>query len=158
MLFKIVKKVRGCGNGTVCITDPPHPNRRKDGYVRHARVVMENHIGRLLTKDEIVVHRDGLAHRDGIENLELFVRKEFNKQLYKRSIHATGTWAPMTDLVCPVCNDPFQRLNSEIRHRKKTKPNVPICCSSKCAYVMRKIRREKAKQENGGHEEEKTAL
>lgn len=35
-----------------------HPNATKNGYVLMHRVIMENHLGRLLGKDEVVHHKD----------------------------------------------------------------------------------------------------
>lgn len=37
---------------------PDHPNATKNGYVLMHRVIMENHLGRLLGKDEVVHHKD----------------------------------------------------------------------------------------------------
>ena len=63
---KIVKK----GDYLYAVV-PDHPNATKHGYVLEHRVVMENYLGRLLTKGEVVHHLDGNKHNNQIENLEL---------------------------------------------------------------------------------------
>ena len=52
---------------------PGHPNGSKYGsYVPVHRLVMEKHLGRYLTKDEVVHHLDGNPANNDISNLELF--------------------------------------------------------------------------------------
>jgi hypothetical protein len=55
---------------------PHHPYKRKDGTLLEHRYIMEQHIGRYLTKDDIVHHINGIVDDNRIENLQLLSRGE----------------------------------------------------------------------------------
>ena len=59
-------------SGYVYLRRPDHPNRNHLGYVFEHRLVMEAHLGRYLTPEEVVHHRDKDKKNNAIENLELF--------------------------------------------------------------------------------------
>ena len=44
------------GDNAILILVPDHPRSNRHGYVRHHRLVMEEHLGRYLTGDEVVHH------------------------------------------------------------------------------------------------------
>lgn len=71
MLFEI-KKVIKKGDYLYALV-PDHPNATKNGYVLMHRVVTENHLGRLLEKNEIVHHLDENKHNNAIENLQVMM-------------------------------------------------------------------------------------
>lgn len=57
--------------GYIVIHSPDHPNRTANGYVFEHRLVMEKHLGRYLTAEEVVHHKNGIKDDNRIENLEL---------------------------------------------------------------------------------------
>jgi hypothetical protein len=60
--------------GYVLVKVPPgsHPYANSSGYVREHRLVMEKHLGRFLSPQEVVHHKNGKKADNRIENLELF--------------------------------------------------------------------------------------
>lgn len=59
-------------SGYIFIMNKDHPHSNKDGYVLEHRLVMENIIGRYLTKDEVVHHRNKIRDDNKERNLFLF--------------------------------------------------------------------------------------
>jgi len=59
-------------NGYVLILKPEHPRANSLGYVKRARLVMEQHLGRYLKPGEVPHHKNEIKHDDRIENLGLF--------------------------------------------------------------------------------------
>jgi hypothetical protein len=52
---------------------PDHPHKSKHGgYVAVHRLVVEQHLGRYLTQEEVVDHIDGDTRNNNIENLRVF--------------------------------------------------------------------------------------
>jgi hypothetical protein len=62
---------------------PDHPKCDSGGYVLEHRLEMEKKIGRLLTDEEIVHHKDGNGHNNKISNLELTTKKNHFKEHYE---------------------------------------------------------------------------
>lgn len=61
-------------DGYVLIHRPDHPRATSHGYVREHRLVMERVLGRYLTPEEVVHHRDGNKQHNDPENLQVFAR------------------------------------------------------------------------------------
>ena len=76
-------------NGYIYILKKDHPNATIKGYVKEHRLVMEKHLGRYLTKKEIVHHINGIRNDNRVENLKLL--KDGNEHLkehnYWRGTH-----------------------------------------------------------------------
>jgi hypothetical protein len=60
-------------DGYVIVWCPEHPTTHKTKkYVLEHRLVMEQHLGRYLTRQEVVHHKNGVKDDNRIENLEVF--------------------------------------------------------------------------------------
>lgn len=75
------------GGGYRKIFTPDHPNADANGYVFEHRLVCEKYLGRYLTEDEIVHHRNRDRKDNRIENLFIFYSHknhfEFHRQQKK---------------------------------------------------------------------------
>ena len=64
-----------------------HPSGVKKPYLREHRLILEAHLGRILTKDEIIHHKNGDKTDNRVENLMIVTRSEHinmhREQLYK---------------------------------------------------------------------------
>ena len=67
-------------NGYMKVHAKKHPYRDRDGYVFVHRLIMEQRIGRLLKKEEVVHHKDSNTLNNNPDNLVLFksIREHLN--------------------------------------------------------------------------------
>lgn len=59
---------------------PNHPMADKQGYIKEHRLIMEKHLGRYLTKEEVVHHINRNIKDNRIENLKLFKNQSEHKK------------------------------------------------------------------------------
>lgn len=115
---KIVKK----GDYLYAVV-PEHPKATKHGYVLEHRVVVENHLNRLLNASEVVHHRNGQRHDNRLENLEVTTNSKHTKQ------HALEKGRMRSVFKCPSCGCTFERWKSSVQG---TKRKIFIACSKEC--------------------------
>lgn len=66
-------------NGYIMVYAPDHPHCDSQGYVRQHRLVVEDHLNRLLEKDEIVHHLNHKRNDNRIENLRIMTKQDHDK-------------------------------------------------------------------------------
>ena len=108
---------------------PEHPNATKNGYVLIHRVIVENHIGRLLRADEIVHHKDGNKFNNDISNLEVLSASQH------ATIHGLQRGAKYGVMRCPQCGAIFERLSGNTSPYKHSRATF---CSRSCAGKFNK--------------------
>lgn len=124
MLFKIISTCRNGDGYTYCRTEPVHPNANVVGLQALHRVVMENKLGRLLTPDEIVHHKDENKRNNHPDNLQVMTRAQHARH------HAVP--AKKITIACSGCGSPI--LIREKDYRFKIKYNkYGIHCTRSCA-------------------------
>ena len=61
---------------------PSHPFSKKSGHILTHRLIMEQQIGRYLTEDEIVHHKDGDKSNNDISNLQIMTKSKHAEHHY----------------------------------------------------------------------------
>lgn len=122
-------------SGYPVIYCPDHQRAWSTGYIYLHRVVMEQHLGRLLTKDEIVHHRNENTMDNRLENLELTTQSKHAKYHIKP--------AKVMELKCDECGKGFQRL------LRKIKAGSNSFCSKSCSGRFSSQEKRKTTFEHG---------
>ena len=109
---------------------PNHPYATKNNYVLYHRVLMENHINRILDKNELIHHKNENKKDNYIENLEIISRPDHGRLHAKKG----RLWV---SLRCPCCKKVFERQKRQTFLSKK---GIFTACSSRCRGIFsRKI-------------------
>ena len=126
--------------GYVNVWVPDHPYANKSGYIREHRLVMENHIGRYLTKDEVVHHKDENPSNNDISNLELYEKNITH--LVENHLKKD-----MSDRVCIRCNRSHEQLTKKLNFGVRwNKMHEGWLCSSCRATLVSRVREIKRKK------------
>lgn len=120
-MWKIKKTVRK-GDYLYAVVKE-HPNSSKYGYVLYHRIVMENHLGRILNLNEVVHHIDGDKFNNNISNLQLMNCKDHVK------LHGLKHGRKYVLLKCPECDTLFE---IEYKNSFLCKKTTASFCSRKC--------------------------
>jgi predicted nucleic-acid-binding Zn-ribbon protein len=104
----------------VCLV---HKKTRKRKTLLYSKFIMSIKLGRLLSKDEEVDHKDDYKSNDSIDNLRIVTRGE-NKNKFFKTLKKT-----IVELTCPECGNNFTR---EKRQTHLTKGGTRTFCSRDC--------------------------
>lgn len=106
---------------------PDHPKADAKGRVLLHRVLMENHLGRMLEDAEVVHHKNKDSKDNHIENLEVMAHGDHTK------LHHPAT---ILDVECAQCGKKFTRAKRSIRGER-------VFCSKSCSTAFYLTRRKK---------------
>jgi phage FluMu protein Com len=107
---------------------PDHPRATKNGYVLEHRIVMENHLGRMLTEEELVHHKNENKRDNNIANLEITDKHEHARN------HGFTHGHRMLELRCPWCKTIFLRGYNNTHLGKKC--GSATYCNGSCRGKM----------------------
>lgn len=114
MEFKLDK-----GVGYMYCYNPSHPLANKAGKVYEHRYVMSVHLGRWLSSDEVVHHKDKDRTNNDINNLELTNARDH------AILHAIENGTEYIDVHCLHCNKQFTTTACKVKK----------FCSNLCASL-----------------------
>ena len=133
-MFRIVSTCKG-GGYRYARTDPPHPKRNKMGLYPLHRVLMENKLGRILDKNEVVHHIDENKSNDDIDNLMVKSNSQHARDHLSR---------PLMEATCAWCGKSFLIKSYIYRQRIERNSAGHVYCSLSCGtYSSSRARRSK---------------
>lgn len=109
---------------------PNHPNATANGYVLEHRYIVEQSLGRLLSPNEIVHHKDGNKKNNVLSNLEITTQE---KHGFHHNKDKGRKWCK---LKCPWCGKIFDKPYNQTFLQKGTKYT---CCSTTCRGKLSSI-------------------
>lgn len=109
------------GDGYILVYCPSYPGAKPNGYVFEHRLVMASHLGRVLSSDEIVHHRNGKRDDNRLENLELMSNAQ----------HCRMHMARVPKEVLALRAAPLMELA-----RLRRKPRETISCACGCGELI----------------------
>lgn len=77
------------------VLKPDHPFGNCRGYVKLHRLIMEKHLGRYMTKEEEIHHKNGIKSDNLFSNLQLMTKSNHTSLHHKKD---------MSDRFCLLCN------------------------------------------------------
>ena len=89
-------------NGYVFIKINGHPMANSGGYIMEHRLVMSEYLGRILSRKEIVHHKNKIPSDNRIENLEVMNQRD----------HSILHCSNKINLICKFCNSSYQKCKS----------------------------------------------
>lgn len=116
--------------GYVLIYAPFHPRAPKGGYVYEHRLVMENTLGRMLERHEVVHHKDGDKTNNDATNLVLTTQSAHAREHAERGI-------TYVNCVCDYCGASFQRQLGKFSRTAKNLYCSRVC-TAKGSWVTRR--------------------
>lgn len=106
---------------------PGHPMADKRGRVLEHRYMMAEHLGRILTDEEVVHHKNENTRDNRLDNFELLSPSDHTKHHHP---------AHLEQFQCPQCRRLFSRSTADVK-------GVLTFCSRSCSigyYVSRRDR------------------
>jgi hypothetical protein len=116
--------------GYMRIWNPDHTNSLKDGYIQEHRLVMSEHLGRPLTKNEVVHHKNKILDDNRIENLELIENQS-------KHISNNHNKKDFSNRICSDCDSKETVLSDGYVHWYKNPDEQGKYLCFKC-YVKRR--------------------
>ena len=106
-------------NGYMKIYIPLHPKADKDGYVYQHRIIIELKLGRYLTKEEIVHHKNGKRSDNSPSNLVYVKSRGSHNHLHskRKDLQVPGSENPMIECACG-CGKRLRKYDGEGRPRR----------------------------------------
>lgn len=129
-----IKKAIKKGDYTYALV-PEHPFATKNGYVLYHRIIVENHLNRLLNSHEVVHHKNHNKFDNRIENLEVLDSVEHNR------IHGLEHGREYADLKCPICGKEFSLpYNQTVYVKYPDQTDKAQCCSRSCGCKLGRLK------------------
>ena len=99
-------------DGYILLRIKDHPNSNPNGYIREHRVVLEESLGRLLRREELVHHVNGVRDDNRIENLLLLSSQSEHLRVERDSGKRIGRSKLVKDFMCRCGSGKYYAKNS----------------------------------------------